>query len=285
MVVYIDVLVCLNLFVDYFLLLSVSRFCSARTPNWRMLVAALSGALTSLVIFLPNLPVFLDLLLQLTMAAGIVLAAFGFGGLKRFLRLCGVFFGMTFAYGGIMMGLWLLLRPQGMVINNGIVYFDISPPLLIVATLISYGIISLIRRFHHSAPAGEQLFRITVSLDKRQVECGALLDTGNTLRDLFTDTPVVVMDFDACQSLLPAPIRPVFAGMCDPPPSIPVEGFRLIPYSAVGGKGLLPAFSPDYVEISSGRKKQRYDKVYVAVSKEELSDHYEALIGSQLWRS
>ena len=193
--------------------------------------------------------------------------------------------GMTFAYGGIMMGLWLLLRPQGMVINNGIVYFDISPPLLIAATLISYGIISLIRRFHHSAPAGEQLFRITVSLDKRQVECGALLDTGNTLRDLFTDTPVVVMDFDACQSLLPAPIRPVFAGMCDPPPSIPVEGFRLIPYSAVGGKGLLPAFSPDYVEISSGRKKQRYDKVYVAVSKEKLSDHYEALIGSQLWRS
>ena len=51
-----------------------------------------------------------------------------------------LFFGLTLA-------IWFMFKPKGMFINNGIVYFNISPTILITSTLISYFLIEMTNRF------------------------------------------------------------------------------------------------------------------------------------------
>ncbi len=53
--IYIDVLVCLNFIVNYFLLLATGKFLSRPCKRWRMLLGAFLGGLYSLYILLPEI--------------------------------------------------------------------------------------------------------------------------------------------------------------------------------------------------------------------------------------
>ena len=55
-VIYIDVLLALNLWIDFILLLATARILRLPRRRWRMVLGALLGAATSCLIFLPDLP-------------------------------------------------------------------------------------------------------------------------------------------------------------------------------------------------------------------------------------
>ena len=53
-VIYIDVLLALNLWIDFILLLATARILRLPRRRWRMVLGALLGAATSCLIFLPD---------------------------------------------------------------------------------------------------------------------------------------------------------------------------------------------------------------------------------------
>lgn len=74
--IYIDILVCLNVIVNYFLLLASGKFLSRPYKRWRILLGAFLGGLYSLYILLPQLAQWFTILVELAMAATITLTAF-----------------------------------------------------------------------------------------------------------------------------------------------------------------------------------------------------------------
>ena len=50
-VIYIDVLIVLNIFINYFLLLATTFFLHQKPKRWRLVVSAVVGSLFSLLIF------------------------------------------------------------------------------------------------------------------------------------------------------------------------------------------------------------------------------------------
>ena len=74
-VVYVDVLFTLNLFVNYLLLLSGACLLREKAKRWRLLLGAALGAVYSLIIFAPELPNFLSILIKVIFCVTIVLAA------------------------------------------------------------------------------------------------------------------------------------------------------------------------------------------------------------------
>ena len=68
MVIYIDILLALNWWIDFLLLLGVRRATGGGTGSWRLAVGALVGAVSCLVLFLPPMPVWLSLLVRLSAA-------------------------------------------------------------------------------------------------------------------------------------------------------------------------------------------------------------------------
>ena len=78
MVVYADILVILNLIVDYFLLSATAAILRVKVPVFRQLASAVVGALSSLYIFAPDFSIFVDLILRAAVCSVMVLCAFGF---------------------------------------------------------------------------------------------------------------------------------------------------------------------------------------------------------------
>ncbi|MBQ2675930.1 MAG: sigma-E processing peptidase SpoIIGA [Clostridia bacterium] len=282
MVIYIDVLLGLNMFVNYFLLLATGGANRTRPPFIRLLLGALTGAAVSLIIFLPPLHFLLDTLFKALWCGVMVLVTFSFKGLRRFLRFYGTFLGMSFSFAGVMLAIWFAFKPQGMAINNFTVYFNVSPVLLILSTVVSYMIIKLVCRFSEKKAANGNIYKLEISMNAHSVCCDALLDTGNSLRDLFSGDPVIVVEYDLIKPLLTKRAQYAFSGGVSASDYAMDEKYRLIPYSAVGKEGFLPAFRPESVCVRLAGKEFKTNKVMIAVSSGPISSEYKALIGNDI---
>ena len=266
-VVYVDVLFTLNLFVNYLLLLSGACLLREKAKRWRLLLGAALGAGYSLIIFAPELPNFLSILIKVIFCVTIVLAAYPVHGLRHFGKLTACFLAANFIFAGFMMGIWLLFRPKGMVYQNGAVYFDISVTVLIVTAIVCYGLTVLFSKLFRRHAPENRIYTLQVELNGCRLCTQALLDTGNRLSDCFSDTPVILLEYARVKTLLP-------------PASL---GFRLIPYHTVGGTGLLPAFRPEKVIISDAHMQFEKKDVLIAVVNDRLAaGEYGALLNERL---
>ena len=138
LVVYADVLMVTNLFINYFLLSAVKLLLRVSVPRKRILFGALIGSVYALTIFLPKLPTAVSALMNLSASALMVFAAFPIHSRKKFLKAFLAFFVINFAFAGTMLALWLFFRPNGMIYQNGTVYFDIDIKILIGTTVLCY---------------------------------------------------------------------------------------------------------------------------------------------------
>ena len=258
--VYVDVLLALNFFINYFLLLSVGRIMRTRISRTRICLGAAFGAACSLTLFLPPMNLFSGILLKIMICSGMMFISFPMNGIRGYLRYLLVTCAVTFGFGGAMFALWLTAAPRGMVYRNGTVYFSLSPGFVIAVTVACYTIITL---------AGKLCRR----LDLRSGECEAVVrgegsarrlrliyDTGNLLTEPFSGLPVIVAKRSSLGKVIPEGFPGKYAG-CN---------FRVIPYMAVGGEGLLCAFRPERMELYLGRRRKTV-ACYVAVS-EGLGD-------------
>lgn len=275
-VIYVDVLVAINIFVTYLLLAASVLFSAVQTRQWRLLLASLLGGAAALLIFLPAAPWWLQALEKLLCSALIVWTAFGYGTRRRFLRCFAAFFGVNFAFAGIMLGLWLTLKPQGMFYQNGAVYFNVSLAAFVVFACLCYalvrGLVLLLRRRH----PGHCLCEATISVGGQSITLPAFYDSGNKLCDGFTGAPVIVAEYPSLAGYIPEALRPFFQGsqgILDLPPDHPWRPrVREIPFHALGHEGLLPAFRADRVTVKSKAALHVTENAIVAVTTDSLSE-------------
>ena len=71
--VYIDVLITVNVFIDFILILCTKKALCINTSFKKMLLASLLGGVQSLIALFPPLPFFLNIPIDVLCAAGIVL--------------------------------------------------------------------------------------------------------------------------------------------------------------------------------------------------------------------
>lgn len=273
MVVYADVLIVLNLFVNFFILRLTCRLCKENRSFLRIISAAFVGAIFSLYIFLPPTGVIAETVFRMSISALIILLAFGFDSLKSMLRRIAVFFAASFLYAGAMMGIWTVFKPQNLAINNGVVYLDISPPILIIATLVSYTALSLMRFFSQKQAYDGKRCKLKITHKNKNLTITALVDTGHSLTDVLTERDVIIIERKEALRLydnLPK-INELNAD------ALP-QGFRLIPYSVVGGHGLLPAFIPDKVELINDKNAREIHSTMLGISDEPLGEDYKGII-------
>jgi len=248
-VIYLDVLLCVNLFVTYFLLLSTAMLSHARGGRFRRVLGALCGAASSLLIFLPSMHFLLLFLVKLLLGALLVLISFKRESPARFLKTLLWFFGANFIYAGVCLALWLLFPIMGMQYHNATAYFDISPLTLAVSTVIGYLVTMLVRKLMNRRVPDSHLATLTITLDNVSAEVKCLVDTGNSLCDPLSGTPVAIVEKESIRSL-PEPKKP-----------------RLIPAQTVAGDRLLRGFIPDRATVDGAEKK-----LVIATTDEKLSD-------------
>lgn len=274
MVIYIDILLALNWWIDFLLLLGVRRTMGGGAKSWRLALGALVGALSCFTLFLPPISVWLSLLIRLLAAALMVTIAFRRRSWQDWGRRVLLLFALSAGLAGLCGALYFFLAPQGFYVFNGVVYYSVPPLLLVALTVVCYGLLWLAEQFLRRRAPKEHLFRVRLTHEGNSITFSCLYDSGNHLTEPFSGRPVLVVERGVAEELLSVP------------PSVeemPAEkGWRLIPYDTLGGGGLLPAFLTDSAVVLLRDGERRLPECYVAVCDRLGRGEYSGLMGSTL---
>lgn len=266
-VIYADILIIVNLIVNYLLLRASAAMTGYSFKAWRILVSATIGGIFSLIIFIENIPLLANILIKLLILSVMVITAFGTRSAKAFLKCCASFFLVNFGFAGIMLAICTTLLPNAAIYKNGVVYFDISIFTLTVSAIICYFVLSIISRFTKSKAPQKSIYSIRIRYGENSVEGKALFDSGNTLCDCFSGKPVIITE------------REFISKLCDDDITS-MKNFRLIPFSTIKDSGALPAFLADKTEINIDGKWHESSEIYIAVTEKKIvSGGYSALFG------
>lgn len=267
-VIYADVLVIINLIVNYLLLRASAAITGYSFRTRRILISSFIGGIASLVIFIENISFYINLLIKMILFTVMVLTAFGNKNIKSFLKCCASFALVNFGFAGIMFALTTAVFPNSTAYINGVVYFDISLLTLTVSAIICYIILNLISRFTKSKTPQKSIYEIRIHYGNNSAEGKALFDSGNTLCDCFSGRPVIIAEKEFINNL--------FSN--DDLTSL--KNFRLIPFSTIKNSGALPSFMADKTEIKIKGKWIESREIYIAITdKKIVSGNYTALFG------
>lgn len=258
MIVYADVLILVNFIVDYFLLRATSVLLKLNPPLIRIMSASGIGALTSLYIFAKNQTTFLEIAVRTAFCILITLVCFGFHTKRAFIRASAVLLLSTFSFGGCMTAVWYLFRPNAMTIKNSVVYFDISPTVLLASSVVFYLAVMLIKKiFGKNLPLSEGA-KVKLFCGEITVKLNGILDTGNGLRDILGEREVIVIGEESYLLLTS---------------ENEAKRIRLIPCKTVGGSLLLSAYRIDKAEIIYKKKTVHIHSPVVALSKTPINEN------------
>jgi len=264
--IYLDVLIGVNVYINYLLLALTAHLGGCRQVRTRIALGAIFGALSSCAILLEIPSNIISIAIKVVTAAVMTLISFEIKSRRIFLKLVSILTAVTFAFAGAMIGIQNIMSTNNITVSNYFVYLDVSPLYLIFITLVCYALLSVCSKLLARRTQQNSACRVTIGNEGKSITVDAILDTGNTLTEPFSGLPVVVVNEKSIFHILPNEIR-VF----NPENPQPSKNIRLIPYTSVGGTGLLKGFMPEYITVEKGTTQTKTKNVYVAVT-EKRSD-------------
>lgn len=263
-VIYADVLFILNCYITYILMLVTGIISGAQAKRLRIALAALLGGLYSLIIFIPDISDTLVTVSRVPAALIFILTAYGKVRSRVFVRLFSSFFLVNFIFAGLMLALWCFLHPQNMYLGGFVVYFDISPLMLISLTAVCYFIIRTINKIIEIRQPKNTIFDMTVHIDNKDISLKAFYDTGNNLTDPFTGKKVIIVCRSALKEIVPED-KDLYSLVIN-------EGLnvRFLPADTLGGTSLLPCIKAQRVHIKGVALKATLPEAMIALTDKKI---------------
>ena len=155
-------------------------------------------------------------------------------------------------------------HPAGMEIYNDTVYFNISPFLLIILSLVSYYIMKLIKRLTKGV-CGKKICQIEIELNNDATSFLAAVDTGCNVKEPFSGDYVIIAEDSILRDL----------HLCN-------DKMRVIPFESLGGKGFMRGYRLSSLKIDGKESEQ---DVYLGVCENVLNGEIKALVPYELTES
>jgi stage II sporulation protein GA (sporulation sigma-E factor processing peptidase) len=297
MEMYVDILFLENLVMNYLILYVTAKFSRLRVSTLRLFGGAIVGALyVVFIVAQPGMKLYYTVFAKVLLSVFIIAITFSPRKVLAFIKTLVIFYVSTFIFAGAALA-FLFFNQEGGFVRNGIVYvFGQSDWSMIFFSIITVGIIiKIFWEVIQSRISKEKLLiPVKIAFDNRMIDLSALIDTGNSLKDPLTNIPVMVVEFNALQELLPTEIKSIFENSKEDDLNCVTSiistskwfsRFRLIPFSSLGKEnGMLIGFKPDYIEIGEEEEKKDIKNVIVGIYNRSLSrnEKYKALLGPEL---
>lgn len=277
-VIYIDTLFLLNGVVDYLLLLSAARVAGEPLSRGRFLLGGVIGGIYAVAIFL--FPFLTNMAYKCMVLLLIMLVAYGKS--RKLLRQILIFLALSAAFAGGILAI-SLTGGEGLSLQGGVLYSSMDLKMVLLSASICYAILTTVfQNFATHTTVSGELISVTLELQGKNVEFLGMIDTGNTLKDPISGLPVLVVEAEVMETLLPSPfprekIHQPYDFMNHYSKHPVGQKMRLIPYQAVGVQGLLLVLKVDKITLNH----EICPSVLVGLSPTTVSDggNYKALVG------
>ena len=266
-----DNLIIVNATIDIYILIITGILSHVQLIKWRVLLGGIIAGLLSTMIFLPEINDALSIIIKALTMAGIVLITFPIHCKSNFFITYSYFVIINIIFAGSALLISSIFHSKLIYYNNSNFYFDISTPFILGISTLTYLLLKVTVKLTVKPANINDYYDVSIKVNNKSETFKALLDTGNSLKDYFTGSPVIIIDKEIAIKL--------FGNIND----IPSDSFRLIPYSDVTGTGVLKSFKYDSLTIKSKKKNLIVNQCYAAINETGFSNiNYEAILNPDL---
>lgn len=293
--VYGDVIFLENLIMNYLILWSTARLTRYSYSKIKLLIAAVLGATYAVLSYFPIYSYLFGFLMKVLFSLLMVIIAFTPIHFHLLLKLTGIFYIVSFVFGGAAFGLFYFINGLTLT-SNGISFIgDFPVKILCVAVFAAYFTIKYSWDYiQHRIKRERIVLKIEICFDNKQLLLDALVDTGNSLKDPITNAPVMITEYETIKELLPDDVQKIFEHSGENDLNAIAEimtdskwatRFRIIPFKSLGKEnGMLVGFRPDIVTIFDSEKEIQLRNIVIAIYRKNLSKdgEYSALIHPEM---
>lgn len=283
-VIYADLLVILNIVITLIIIIITSDLLKIQSEKTRYITGSLAGGFLSLIILAPPMNAFLSVIVRLFISVIIVMLSFKVNTVRLYLKCFFTFNGVSLLLAGIMLAAGMLARNNSVVTNNGFLYVDFSISAVIFIICASFFLIKTINRSVFMKNKKDLIFDTEICFSGRKIKVKAFFDSGNSLQDVFTGRPVIIVSAEAVRPLLEASFYDEMLSFFDVNEYKSFSGrIRLLPVRTLGNSCFIPAFTAEKAVVSGNDMIRIIEKPTIAVADNTFEGkQYSALINESV---
>ena len=281
-----------NFLINYAILQSTKIITRTKTKKSRIFITSTISALYPFVLFFPMLSFLTNFFMKIIISIVIVKLAYNSKSLSLYLKQLSAFYVISFVFAGASIGTYYFTNSYEDILfkYNGVNH---SIPMKYIFLGVILGGIMIKGIFHYyqeKVSKEKELLDTTIYLNDQKVCFTALTDTGNSLIEPISKSPVFVVEYKVIKGLLPERLKNIYDNNREEDftalqGAIEDAGdeiiLRLIPFKAVGAKnGILLGFRPDYITVTEDSYEKIYNDLLIGIFNDKLShdDQYQGLL-------
>ena len=297
MTIYIDVVFFENLIMNTIILIATGIILKQKIKWIRIILAGSLGAIYSIMTYISSLQIYSNLILKIILSILIIYIAYNPQTVKQLWKSILIFYLTSFVFGGAAFALIYIVKPQEILMKNGLFLGTYPLKTVILAAVVAFIILITAFTIVKSKISKKDMFcEIEVELNNKIIETKAMIDTGNLLKEPITNTPVIILEHTLLYDCMPKEIlnnlENILGGDFEQiPEKIKqeyVSKLKLIPFSSLGKQnGMLVGIKASKVKIVQEEQENEYENIIIGIYNKSLTKRgeYRALIGLELLNS
>ena len=259
MTVYVDVLFAVNFSMDFISLFICAVVMKRKIYKWRMLLAAAIGGIYGVFEVLCTMHALIAAIVAVLVSFIMCFVAYYEKSIKRFTLMYIMYWGVSATLGGVMSLLYNFLNKilAEQIKNYSFAKVYTGARFFIIASLTA--IVSMLFGRFYSSKKDVKHAHLEIKMDGKIYEFDALCDSGNMLIEPISGKSVILVTKSSDIGRAIGNVSP--------------KSRRYIPYSAVGGDGVITGALPEYAKIDGSMA----DAVIAPIEKKNFAG-YEAIV-------
>lgn len=290
MTIYIDVVFIENLIMNYIILIANTLVLKLKINNLRLILGSMVGAFYTVIAYMIPSQMFSNFFLKLILSIIIVYIAFNPHNIKTIIKQLLLFYLISFVFGGAAIAFIYFVKPQNILIKDGMVLGTCTLKSIVVSAIIALTITIVTFKAVKSKFSKKDMFvEIEIALYEKNIKINAMVDSGNMLKEPITGKAVIVVEHTCFYDILPKEIlnnlEKILGGdlenISEEVKNTYIKKLKFIPFSSLGKQnGMILGISPQFVKICGEEEKEIKDIIVGIYNKSLTKDgSYRALIG------
>lgn len=295
MTIYIDIIIVENLIMNYIILYATALISKSKINYLRIFFASLIGAIYVVVQYISKINIYSNIVIKVILSISIVFIAFNPQSVKKMSKQLVLFYLTTFTFGGVATYLIYVLKPQNIIIKNGMYVGTYVLKVIFIGAVLGTIILIISFKFaKNKITKKDMICKVKIKLNGKEIILNTMVDTGNMLKEPITGNPVVVVEKMVLYDLIPKEIlnntESILGGDFEKiPEDIKKEyipRLKIIPFSSLGKQnGMLIGIKPEKLEVINEQSEEEKNSAIIGIYNKSLTKRgeYNALIGIELY--
>lgn len=294
MTIYIDVIILENLIMNYIILYATGIIAKTKIKYSRLFFGSLIGAIYAVTEYWLKINIYSNIILKFILSIIIVYVSFYPQNIKNMWKQLLFFYLTTFTFGGVATYLIYVLKPQNIIIKNGMYAGSYTLKVIFLGAILGTIIIIISFKIAKNKISKKDMFcKAKITLNKKDIYLNAMVDTGNMLKEPISGLPVIVVEYTKLYNIIPKEILNnidlILGGdLKKIPEDIKKEyisKLKVIPFASLGKQnGMLMGIKADSVEILGEDTSEKKEAI-IGIYNKSLTKRgeYDALLGIDLY--